>query len=414
MDPSVVIVIAAMVLVQAFYAVLEIVNVRHMRRTGRTVASPFVGRIEPKAYTGLVASHMLKAQRNVFTMISSIAFLVLFLLTDALGTLERWTRSIVPAEGWFLSRENVVAILFSAMLLVGMMFIGYLAMMLVYVLLRLRGKKAVKRVSWSPVKSLRVIGLGALLLSIAIVLYRTNILSRSSWWVWAASLYSVWLVQGLFFGGRIMKLLKVSEPLHDDKFLGPIGELCTQLDFPVNAILEVNEETELAHAMATGVGRFARIFIYGKAKAAFTVGQLLATLGHEIGHIKLHHPAKLTSWHCISMSFRLWLFATLMSYEPLYRAFGFEGIGPHSALIMASYLILPLSIILLPITRLLERRFEYQADQFAVIARANSEELTAAFVTQIIQNRDNPNPHPWHLAVYDAHPTIAERVAALA
>ena len=66
-----------------------------------------------------------------------------------------------------------------------------------------------------------------------------------------------------------------------------------------------------------------------------------------------------------------------------------------------------------PLTHVLSRRFEYQADAFAAGAVGTAEPLVAALRKLHEKNLANLTPHPFYSAFYYSHPTLLEREAAL-
>ena len=67
-----------------------------------------------------------------------------------------------------------------------------------------------------------------------------------------------------------------------------------------------------------------------------------------------------------------------------------------------------------PLTNLLSRRHEYQADAFAREAVGGAAPMIGALRKLAQKNLSNLTPHPWFSGFYYSHPTLVEREAALA
>jgi STE24 endopeptidase len=66
-----------------------------------------------------------------------------------------------------------------------------------------------------------------------------------------------------------------------------------------------------------------------------------------------------------------------------------------------------------PVSSLLSRRHEFEADAFARRSLGGPEPLVGALRRLAEKNLSNLTPHPWFAAFYYSHPTIAERERAL-
>ena len=66
-----------------------------------------------------------------------------------------------------------------------------------------------------------------------------------------------------------------------------------------------------------------------------------------------------------------------------------------------------------PLSHLLSRQFEYQADAYAAHATGDRKALTDALRKISLGNLSNPVPHPLYSFVYYSHPTLLEREQAL-
>ena len=66
-----------------------------------------------------------------------------------------------------------------------------------------------------------------------------------------------------------------------------------------------------------------------------------------------------------------------------------------------------------PLSHVLSRKFEYQADAFASAAVGEAGSLIAALRKLHEKNLSNLSPHPLYSGFHYSHPTLLEREAAL-
>ena len=96
------------------------------------------------------------------------------------------------------------------------------------------------------------------------------------------------------------------------------------------------------------------------------------------------------------------------------EAFGFPGFEQAPAFLLFGLLSGTVTFWLSPLTNLLSRRHEYQADAFARDAVGGAAPMVGALRKLAQKNLSNLTPHPWYSAFHYSHPTIAEREKALA
>ena len=143
--------------------------------------------------------------------------------------------------------------------------------------------------------------------------------------------------------------------------------------------------------------------------------EILAVLGHELGHWKLNHVLKnilISEVHILAM---FALFGYLYSHQLLYAAFGFtDGQRPVliGMMIILQFITAPYNAVLDFAMTALSRRFEFQADEFAVnLGRA--QKLQSALIKLNNDNLGFPIYDWLYSAWHHSHPPILERLAVL-
>ena len=124
-----------------------------------------------------------------------------------------------------------------------------------------------------------------------------------------------------------------------------------------------------------------------KKKMGCSRSEILAVLGHELGHWKLNHVFKNLVISEVHIFFMFALFGYLYHLQPLYTAFGFPDEQPVliGLMIILQFITAPYNAILNFAMTALSRRFEFQADEFGK-SLGRAEKLCAALIKL---NNDN-------------------------
>ncbi|CAG5027873.1 unnamed protein product [Parnassius apollo] len=273
--------------------------------------------------------------------------------------------------------------------------------------------------------------LKSLVLSLVIVL---PIISVSIYIIMlGGNMFVVWL--WLFTTVATLILLTlyptVIAPLFD-KFVtlpdGPlrkgIEDLASKLHFPLSQIYIVEGSKRSAHSNAYFSGLFGakRIVLFDtlvekhdeqkKVTTGCTDNEILGILAHELGHWSCSHIYKSIALTEVNLLLLFTAFGLLFKYSMLYTALGFPA-GQEPVIIG---LIVVLQMILAPYNSLLSffatalsRKFEFEADNFAVSLNYPNE-LRSALIKLGKDNLDYPIYDKLYSAWYHSHPTLLHRI----
>jgi STE24 endopeptidase len=142
--------------------------------------------------------------------------------------------------------------------------------------------------------------------------------------------------------------------------------------------------------------------------------EILAVLGHELGHWKLNHVTKNIVISELNILFMFTVFNMLFQYQPLYEAFGFHDSQPIfiGLYIVTSYIFSPYNAILSFLTTLLSRHFEFEADQFAK-KLGHAVNLKSSLIKLNLDNLGFPIYDWLYSSWHHSHPTLLQRLNAL-
>ena len=236
------------------------------------------------------------------------------------------------------------------------------------------------------------------------------------WWIWAFLFISGFqLLMIVVYPTLIAPLFNKFEPLKEGELRDRILRLADQIGFKTSGIYSMDGSKRSGHSNAyfTGIGKAKRIVLFDTLIEQMTIQQGLAVLAHEMGHYKMKHIRRMLVVQTLFLFIGLYVLSLLLTYQPLFAAFGFDHPSNHVALVLFSLLAGPFTFYLSPLINLLSRKHEYEADSFAATTLREGKSMEEALVNLTVKNLSNLTPHPWYSAYHYSHPTPAERIAAI-
>jgi STE24 endopeptidase len=147
--------------------------------------------------------------------------------------------------------------------------------------------------------------------------------------------------------------------------------------------------------------------------AQLTPEELEAVLAHEIGHYRRGHIPKLIALSALMMLAAFAAIAWLANSSWFNPAFGFPPAQLAPSFLLFGLLSGAVTFWFSPLSNLLSRRHEYEADAFAREAVGGPGPMIAALRKLAQKNLTNLTPHPWYSGFHYSHPTLVERERAL-
>ncbi|MBF0097533.1 MAG: M48 family metallopeptidase [Magnetococcales bacterium] len=231
---------------------------------------------------------------------------------------------------------------------------------------------------------------------------------------WATVTAFSLLLQGIL-PRWILPLFNRFEPLPEGELRQAILDYAARIDFPVGQIftMDGSRRSSKANAFVTGFGQQRRIALFDTLIQQHTQGELLAVLAHEVGHARHHHLPKMLLLGTLHTGLLFGVLALLLPWPGLYQGFLLESMPLHAGLVFFGLVIGPIDLFAGILFKALSRRFEYQADQFAVRSAPEPGALISALRTLAKENLTNLMPHPLSVLLHYSHPPVGQRITAM-
>ncbi|WVQ83824.1 hypothetical protein IAT38_005968 [Cryptococcus sp. DSM 104549] len=219
----------------------------------------------------------------------------------------------------------------------------------------------------------------------------------------------------------IQPLFNKLEPLPEGELRTKVEALASQLGFPLKHLYVIDGSKRSSHSNAYfyGLPWSKHIVIYDTLINDSTTDEVVAVLGHELGHWYYAHPTRLLLITQLHLLLTLTIFSIFIHNQSLYSSFGFDpslAVTPPQPICIGFLLF---QLVLEPTDALVKfllnaqtRRMEYQADEFAVQLDKKAD-LAAALIKLHVTNLSSPH-NDWLYSMYHhSHPTLPERLGAM-
>jgi len=232
------------------------------------------------------------------------------------------------------------------------------------------------------------------------------------WWIWGfVLLFTVALLANVIYPLIIVPLFNKLSPLEDGTLKEEIESMMQGAGLKSDGVfvMDAGKRDTRLNAYFGGLGKSKRVVLFDTLIEKLTHKELLAVLGHELGHFS-HGDI----WKNIAMMGVL-LFSVFFFFgnlpDTLFYAMGVERhAGVEIAMIM---LLLPLvSFVFTPIMSFVSRHNEYAADTFGS-ELGGKENLVSALIKLVDENKAFPKSHPLVVFFHFTHPPVLERLKAL-
>jgi STE24 endopeptidase len=237
------------------------------------------------------------------------------------------------------------------------------------------------------------------------------IASFDSWWIWGfVILFAVAVLANLlmpFFMGLFNKF----SPLQDEKLKDEIESMMQKAGLISDGIfvMDASKRDSRLNAFFGGLGKSKRVVLYDTLLDKLTKKELLAVLGHELGHFSHKDIYKNIALIGVLLFLAFFIFGNLPD-----DLFVQMGVVPFAGVKIAMLmLLLPLlSFVFTPVMSYLSRHNEFEADKFGS-QMCSAGDLVDALLKLVKENKSFPKAHPLVIFFYYTHPPVLERFKEL-
>ncbi|GKY97462.1 hypothetical protein MPSEU_000704600 [Mayamaea pseudoterrestris] len=217
----------------------------------------------------------------------------------------------------------------------------------------------------------------------------------------------------------IMPLFNKYEPLADGSLKTRIYELAGQLKYPLTKLFVMDGSKRSSHSNAFmfGFGNNKRIVLFDTLLTQVTEDEVLAILGHELGHWKLGHTLANFVVTQVYMGAAFYCFASTFGAQDLHAAFGFNDATRPVPTIIALLLFFqtlwaPVDKVLSFVLTAFSRYNEFAADRFSVDLDMSSK-LQSGLCKIHLENLGAMCPDWMYSTYHYSHPPLVERLSAM-
>ncbi|MFB6340505.1 M48 family metallopeptidase [Saccharicrinis sp. FJH62] len=241
-------------------------------------------------------------------------------------------------------------------------------------------------------------------------------LTQNYFWLIAWAIIVVFsLFTAMFYTSLILPLFNKQKPLEEGSLRDKLEKLSVKTGFKLDNIfvMDGSKRSTKANAFFSGLGPKKRIVLYDTLINDLTEDEVTAVLAHEIGHYKKKHTLQSIIITIVNSGIMLFILSLFLQSNALSEALGAKVPGFHINVLAFGILYSPVSFILDIFMNMLSRKNEYQADRFAK-ENFSGLALTEGLKKLSVKSLSNLKPHKLYVFFYYSHPTLLQRIHALA
>lgn len=265
---------------------------------------------------------------------------------------------------------------------------------------------------WENVKGMLV----SAVIALPILLFFFYVINKFGelWWLpLAIGLFFFSVILAQLVPIIVLPLFYKVVPLQNENLKTKIANLAKQAGLRVENVYSFNmsKNTKKANAAFTGLGKTKRILLGDTLLDNYSDEQIETVVAHELGHYKRKHIIKNLLIGTVTSFLTLFLIAKLYNYSLSW--FGFSSITQISAFPLLALWAMLIGLIITPLTNSLSRKFEYEADEYAVASTKKANAFITVLEKLTEQNLGDKNPHPFVEWFFYSHPSINKRISAI-
>lgn len=235
------------------------------------------------------------------------------------------------------------------------------------------------------------------------------------WWLWSFCFIFIVIifVNALFPTFRALFFDKLT-PLDNEALNAEIAELMNKTGFASQGVFisDASKRDSRLNAYFGGLGKSKRVVLFDTLLEKLSTKELLAVLGHELGHFSHGDIYKNIAMIGVMLFAIFALFGNLPA--ALYTELGISQ-APAFMMILIVIFMSPIGFFAMPLIGIVMRHNEYEADKMGseLGGTGGSMELANALVKLVNENRSFPLSHPLYIFFHYTHPPVLQRLKEL-
>jgi len=210
----------------------------------------------------------------------------------------------------------------------------------------------------------------------------------------------------------IFPLFYKFKPLENQTLIERIQAFAAKWNLKISGTyqFDLSKNTKKANAAFTGIGKSKRIILGDTLLAHFDEDEIMTVFAHEVGHYHHKHLLKGIILNSMITLVGLWFAARIYAYILQLKYFNpaqLEAL-PYLALIFLFY-----GLVTGPLGNMISRKYEFQADQFAVSSSGEADSFKNSLKKLAKLNLSDETPHPIIEFLFYSHPSIQHRLEKL-
>ncbi len=235
------------------------------------------------------------------------------------------------------------------------------------------------------------------------------------WWLWSfLFIFGVIILVNMLFPTVRALFFDKLTPLEEGELRSDIEELMARTGFTSSGIFvsDASKRDNRLNAYFGGLGKTKRVVLFDTLVKKLNKKELLAVLGHELGHYAHGDIYKNIGMMGLMLFVMFALFGNIP--EDLYMEMGVPHI-PAVTMILFLLFMPVLGFVMMPIMGLVSRHNEFEADKMGskLGGETGNLYLASALKKLVEENRSFPLSHPLYIFFHYTHPPVIERLKRL-
>jgi STE24 endopeptidase len=239
--------------------------------------------------------------------------------------------------------------------------------------------------------------------------------SFTLWWLWSFVFIFcvIILINMLYPTFRAMFFDKLT-PLQNEELDSEIKSLMDRTGFVSSGVFvsDASKRDARLNAYFGGFAKAKRVVLFDTLIEKLTTKELLAVLGHELGHFAHGDIYKNIALVGVMLFAMFGIFGNLP--DSLYSELGLSK-SPYVIMILLMLFMPVLGFFMMPIMGIVSRHNEYEADKTGseLGGSGGAVELANALKKLVSENKSFPLSHPLYIFFHYTHPPVLERLKEL-